>query len=83
MKRQAIKNWALRNSRRLSLFFLMIMLVILSVTQDVLNRNINLIIAYIFWLSVGIYIGVNWGIEAMKYLRTRDQNNTDYKRSKN
>jgi len=61
-----LKKWVLSNPPRLSLLFLCLMLVIL-ITFEMFNYAIPFIARCLFWISVGMYIGVLWGIEAMKH----------------
>lgn len=80
MNQTPIKKWLLKNPPRLSLILLMIILSFVLIYNEILNYKINAIVVSFFWLLVGVNIGVNWGIEAMK---SRTQGDTDYKRSKN
>ena len=66
----------------MGLILLGLIITIVGVIKFVFDQQVNPIIIYIFWLVIGVNMGVNWGIEAMKHFRAKVEDNTDYKRSK-
>jgi len=67
------EKWIFKNPPRMSLFFLAVMIII-CVTEDIMDYKIGPIVASVFWISVGVNIGVNWGIKAIRIFQIKEGN---------
>lgn len=73
---EKIKYWLTLNCLRIGAAFFYGLFIVVSSIHFLKFpfSTIPIWLSYLFWLSVGLYGGVNFGVSSMRYLKNRKRN---------